>query len=152
MKRIILSLITLMSCTVVFAQSYPDVSYTYDNAGNMTERKIIVDDTPPASKSLQELLDLESVTEKSTEQEFNLKSQTKVYPVPTNSGVNVEFENILTFENSYVELYSMTGSLIDRKESLTQANYINLQKEPRGTYFLKVVVNNNKHVWTIIKN
>ena len=67
------------------------------------------------------------------------KPEPKVYPNPSNGRLSVEFDK--TTEVSGIEIYSITGSLIQKNqysEKYKQKYVLNLHSVSRGTYILKI--------------
>lgn len=73
-----------------------------------------------------------------------------IYPNPTVSAINLQFENIK--KNASVELYDAAGKLV-YTTAVTPAMQIDMTNMPKGTYLLTVIENNKRtRTAQVIKN
>ncbi len=76
----------------------------------------------------------------------------KVYPNPTTGDFVLELNGIETFENTRVEIYSMTGEKISSTNlPVGKKHDLSISGHPHGIYLLQVVSGNNAETTRIIK-
>lgn len=136
MKNIILVIITLTTC-FLHAQS---VEYTYDNAGNRIQRKVItVNGMQQNNGSDQQALVKEKIRVDSGAVLVNL------YPNPTAAKVHVT----LTFQDIpqqtvQLQLFNSSGKLLKNKTVRSLQSQFDLQPYPPGVYYVKILSPENK--------
>jgi hypothetical protein len=75
-----------------------------------------------------------------------------VHPNPTSSYLKLKIEN-LELENVSYQLHDMQGRVIESGIVSNNVTNINLEEQPKATYFLKVTENNqNVKTFKVIKN
>ena len=153
--------------------------YEYDASGNRTARKVLdlkppqftpPPPTPPEDPTLAETEQEETTTEslsllsspspKSSEPEAPeyfiekiAQVELKIYPNPTTEKITFE---ILGFVETRLivslQLYSLTGQLLQTHPVRSTTTTISLAGFPAGTYILKVQINDRIEDWKIIKH
>jgi len=165
MKRKITLLLWLCIPLLCLAQSNPlPRYYEYDAAGNRIVRKVITVQAPPAppEDSLESLpvthyalqdelpssgsqLSPEYYVEKLAQVEM------KIYPNPATEKITLSISNMEKMQTGTLQLYSMNGQLLQTR-LLSEAEVdISLVGLSKGTYILKVQVNDIIENWKIIK-
>jgi hypothetical protein len=142
--------------------------YDYDAAGNRFLRKVIeMNYAPPApidslqvtSEELQVTSDELQVTsdelqELKSEQFFveNIaQTEIKIYPNPTTEKITLEISGWETLQTGIFKLYSMTGQLLQERPVHAVTTEVSLAGLARGTYILKVQINDRTEDWKVIK-
>lgn len=74
-----------------------------------------------------------------------------IYPNPTRGNLKVEFTGANGTEQPYVQLYSITGSLIYSSRATNNLVQVDLSDQPNGTYILNVIEGSLSTTWKIIK-
>ena len=87
----------------------------------------------------------------SNSEEQLLPNEFNIYPNPTNGAFNVELEYIDGLTT--IEVFNAMGSIVLEK-NITSRNLVRLdiQNQPNGIYFVKIISSNNINVKKIIKN
>jgi hypothetical protein len=146
MKQIILVCFLLITAfTTVRSQSLPQntcgVVYTYDAAGNRTQRVYVCNN---ARKAM--------VAADSTLNQFNVKEVVQVsalYPNPTSGTFLIAFTQPL--KQALVTFTDMQGhSLQQRVVSGTQATF-DISSFPAGIYWIKIANGNKPVIYKVIK-
>lgn len=143
-KIIILALFVLTSFYKGYSQDHHGFEYTYDNAGNRTERMFIILKSGETTSTPGYVADTVSITDRAFDLEFIL------HPNPTKSIVQIEISG-----NNYTilkfSLYTLQGSLISNIQQIGTSAIIDLSNQPRGMYILVCQINNQQKEWKIIK-
>jgi hypothetical protein len=139
--------------------------YEYDASGNRTSRKTIVLEEPqfaPAAPQDSALAanELESLTtlmtqELATEPEYFVEKiaqvEIKIYPNPTTEKITLEIPAWENLQTGNFKLFSLTGQLLQEQSVYSTTTSVSLAGLPKGTYILKVYINNRTEDWKIIK-
>jgi len=168
MKKPLLLFLWLSVPLLCMAQNSLSIMYEYDNAGNRVRRKVITfnppDELPPApsdslqvtSYELQEVVSLES--QKSPEiavadyfTETIAQVEMKIYPNPTTENITLQISNMETLQKGILQLYTLNGQLLQTRLLGEAEVTVSLAGLAKGTYILKVFINNTTEDWKIIK-
>lgn len=84
------------------------------------------------------------------DKELTNDDDTKVYPNPSNGIFNIDFTSKM--EVSKIEVYDEKGSLILSKAKEEVGNTIDLTKQPKGMYIVKIYTKNETIVKKIIRS
>ena len=162
MKRKITLLLWLCIPLFCIAQNNPLTRYyEYDAAGNLIVRKVIeVTQAPPAP------LDSLPVTRYALQDEFGSSGsqlspeyyleklaqvEMKIYPNPATEKITLSISNMENLQTGTLQLYSMNGQLLQTR-LLSEAEVdISLVGLSKGTYILKVQINDIIEEWKIVK-
>lgn len=80
---------------------------------------------------------------------FDKERPVKVYPNPVINEVNIELGD---FRATTINIYSVTGQLIDTKNNINESIYsLSLQGKTKGVYFLEIITENKKYQQLFIK-
>ena len=170
MKRKITFLLWLCIPLFCLAQNNPlPRYYEYDEAGNRIVRKVIpVPQAPPAppKDSLAVIRDELQVTSNKLQDELqSFESQKspeyylekiaqvemKIYPNPATEKITLSISNIKKMQTGTLQLYNLNGQLIQTRLLSESEVDISLVGFSKGTYILKVQVNDIIENWKIIK-
>jgi hypothetical protein len=151
MKKQILSLLCLCIPFLCIAQNLPR-EYEYDNAGNRTARKYIsMVFAPPAPSFGGDSIAVEVSQTPVCYTEIIERVEIKIYPNPTTEKITLEISNMETLQTGIFKLYSMSGQLLQERPVYSSTTEISLAGLARGTYILKVQINDTTEDWKIIK-
>jgi len=162
MKRKITLLLWLCIPIFCLAQNNPlPRYYEYDAAGNRIVRKVINVQTAPPMPP-----DSLPVTRYALQDEFGSSGsqlspeyyveklaqvEMKIYPNPATEKITLSISNMEKIQTGTLHLYTLTGQLIQTR-LLSEAEVdISLVGLSKGTYILKVQVNDIIENWKIIK-
>lgn len=160
MKKIITCLISSIGLLITvntFAQT--QYQYTYDDAGNRVQRKVIVEAAArkanPNASNTSSVKTLTSVNGQPTAGSNKKKTSVSdgtaetdqyinvnVYPNPVQDKLKIEFaakDNIIM----HYTLSDSNGRVLLDKENVSQRDEINLSGYQTGVYFLSITDNNN---------
>jgi hypothetical protein len=137
------------------AQSGLGREYIYDAAGNRVLRKVAVLPAPPlpappAPQDSTYTADLSPLTT-----EFYVENiahvEIKIYPNPTTEKITMEISNLENLSNGVFKLYSLSGQLLQEFSVYSSTTEVSLAGFAKGTYILKVQINDQTEDWKIIK-
>lgn len=122
-----------------------DIGFEYDAAGNRTSRYVIYYKSTDAgvknSETPKEYTDVfEGIT-------------VKICPNPNTGKFDVKLTGLKNNENKQVKLfmYNTSGKTIYQNEKPGSINRVDISTRENGVYYLKVLINDNKRIWKIIK-
>jgi len=173
-KQLILSLLFAVPllCT---AQSQLARMYDYDAAGNRTVCAVInltpplappnlpptdsTENHPPATENLETPIPFpfpDTATTKDSAGEYFVErmgnTEIKIYPNPTSEKITLEFSGAIRVENLRpVQLYSLSGQLLQELPVHSAATEISLAGYAKGVYILKVNADGRTENWKVIK-
>ena len=141
--------ILIMLCLVpdVLGQS---VSFTYDAAGNRTQRTIFLQQAPQTRASATEH---EAIKDLEMPRYEDLLGERKVviYPNPTRGMIMIEFQGYGEMTGARLLLYNMQGNLLQQVNNVELSSIIDLTAYPSGMYILHLIEGMHRSEWKIIK-
>ena len=136
MKRhVTIGIFTIIICGSALGQN---VTYSYDNRGNVTKRRV----TPVQNVAKK--------TKKTTKLDLSNDIQNcfNVGPNPTKGPLSIKCSNDISF-GCY--LYNEKGQLLDRKESVKNETQMDLAGYPTGVYLQTIKQNDSNRQYKIVK-
>ena len=76
----------------------------------------------------------------------------KIYPNPTTENITLEIPGWQDLQTGIFKLFSATGQLLQEQPVHNVATTVSLSGLPKGTYILKVYINDRTEDWKVIKN
>jgi YD repeat-containing protein len=146
MKNTLLLLLLFVGIHISNAQT-PYLSYDYDASGNRIQRTVIM------KKSMNAIGLNGSTTpiEQKVETDLFNKLKVTIYPNPTKGELGVDITGDIEMPESSLNLYTLNGQLLIKKEHLMKQNRLDLSRFISGIYFLKLIVGNDVMTWKIVK-
>ena len=138
----------------LFCMAQPSLirEYEYDEAGNRTLRKVVsMQLAPPAPPDTTQTANLTPQTADYFVETI-AQVEIKIYPNPTTENVTLEISNMEKLQTGKFTLYSLTGQLLQEHQVYSSTSTVPLSNLPKGTYILKVNINNRIEDWKVIKN
>ena len=156
MKKLTILLIFLT--TAYFLQAQTEVVFDYDDAGNRTERNIIVlaPESTPNDSTLKtgELSDLPQSPEQTASTaivETIGQRAVHIFPNPTGGKFTVEIEAIGEESAGGLQLHSLSGEKIIDLKNPGRRTEVDLTGRPAGAYILSITINGKTQTWKVIK-
>jgi len=151
MKQKLTFLLAFVIPLFCIAQSSLTVEYEYDASGNRTSRKVIELPAAPSAPNMavaQELPDAEPeyFVEKIA------RVTMKIYPNPATEKITLEISNWEDLQAGMFKLFSLNGQLLQEQPVHSTTTTISLAGLSKGTYILKVRINDKTEDWKVIKN
>ena len=178
MKKSLFLLLWLILPVFCMAQNALPREYWYDNAGNRTVRRVIdMQNAPPAPTDSimnedSHTADLSPLTANLSPHTADLSPHTadlspltadyfverfaqteiKIYPNPTTEKITLEIAGWETLQTGVFKLFTLNGQLLQEQPVHSVSTEVSLTGLAKGTYILKVHINNHIEDWKIIKN
>lgn len=140
MNKVICVLLLFLSIGL-YSQS-PNVSFEYDDDGNMKLRKIIV--TAPATIKRNQP-DEVPVEDKLGEKKI------VIYPNPTYGVFQLSVSGLSTKESNYYCLYSLNGTLLLKRSIATEITNVDISAFSVGAYLMDIYLGEKVSRWKVIK-
>ena len=168
MKKIEIIIVTMLLSQWVLAQEKTtSITYSYDAAGNRTNRSLTVKEPKLDSTTFKEDSTFYSLVEDNSlngeqklmgdattiQQQIDLIAEyyLKVFPNPTEGKLQLVIGNYSNALQGEIRLYQLTGSLLLTQKTISNRNIIDLSGMLVGTYMLELVIAGKKVVWKVIK-
>jgi len=118
------------------------VSFSYDDDGNMKERKLVVVGPTGVKASHKDSV---SVSDEIGEQKIT------IYPNPTRGMFQVAIKIMDNKQKNYFRLYSLSGAYLQEKNITSESTNIDISRYPAGAYLLDVFLGDKVSRWKVIK-
>ncbi len=128
-------------------------SYTYDNAGNRTNRALVMQKMGTVDTTIVET---GGTGDENINPDENLHDNIgdvslTLYPNPTKGLIEIKAENIDADITCEILVYDPKGVLLIKQPWSNGESKVNLTRYPQGTYFVKFVANGEVSDWKVIK-
>ncbi len=145
MKKIVSIYIMICLCTMLSAQT---IRYTYDAAGNRTERYI--DMTPEVRSAKAAATEGDAAAPEELE-DRSLSNAIRIYPNPTEGLLKVEIDNLQENQKASIALMTLQGQTVLRKSNVQGMTELDISNSLQGTYIMRISIDGNNTEWKIIK-
>jgi len=140
--------IVLLSLTCI--QSFSQIEYEYDNAGNRYCRHVIDISTQKVTQTDSTYASDSTIAERNEIIfQFSNESKITVFPNPATQFINIQTDNINSIE---ISIYEYSGKLLFTQISTDTWTSIDLSSMPYGNYIMSTVADGKRKEWKIIKN
>ena len=132
------------SSVMVYAQgdSITQITFTYDDAGNRTDREIVY--YQAQQKSSTKIL---------SDEELEFGKGLAVYPNPAREALFITLhQEALEEPSRFILLYDGTGRLILQSPAEGEVSRVDVSNLTDGTYILRLIYGTRHKEWTIIKH
>ena len=138
MKNFLVTVFLLLTPILLVGQN--TIKYSYDAAGNRTERTIIL-----ATKSA--IVQSDTIfTDQLAERDI------KIYPNPTDGFLKVEIGNTEGIKNCTITISAMnTGKQVKKIKATLPLTDIDVSNQPFGVYIMLIDIDGKYTSWKIIK-
>lgn len=123
------------------AQQY-QTDYTYDLSGNVISRKTIT------LNSTRSIVDSLPTVKRAFE---DITTNTRIYPNPTKGFLKIEILDQGLKDDVNVLVYDLAGRLLIRAKIENSQVELDLSSYQNGTYILRLIRNEERSEWKIIK-
>lgn len=141
MRNIILvAFFSFLGILQLKAQQYK-TDYDYDFSGNIVSRKTI---QLSATRSVIDSLPTTRAFE-------DIATHIKIYPNPTKGFLKIEISDYTIKEDITILVYDLAGRLLINNKTIDSLIDLDLSPYQNGTYILRLIRNEEKSEWKIIK-
>ncbi len=160
MRKVICLFVLFIWVNQLFSQNQEKyIKFTYDNAGNRLSRNVIILESPEqkSTQDTSQFTPLEQIQELAKiEASYNYENldgaKIKIFPNPTQGFLMLRIENYSNTEQLTIHVYNSTGSLLQTKIPDSNSMEIDMSSYTSGLYFLKIIKQDQKLEYKIIKN
>ena len=151
--KLTLFIISTLLITNLMAQTKPYFEYTYDAAGNRTNRKYItlygprynVYDSTKTKNS-------DSIKEQPIVYKDKIgNSDIKIYPNPTHNVLNIEVTNGVDDADALIGIYDQQGRIVEEFRGLKTMNTLDFKSKAPGMYIIRIISDGKKTEWKVMK-
>ena len=79
------------------------------------------------------------------------EKQIRIWPNPTEGHLKVEIQGLAPEEKACLRITSMSGAVVDVKETTSSVSELDLSHCTNGIYLLQIVAGGQETTWKIIK-
>jgi hypothetical protein len=120
-----------------------NIVYTYNEAGNRTNRSIIY--VEQLRSSTEETSPSETTSGLTPEQEV------KLYPNPTKGILTVEIPRLSETSPAKIQIIDISGRTVKHRKTASRQNTFDFSNQANGIYLMKITLNDEISTWKIIK-
>lgn len=136
-KKLTMLLIWVMP----YAASAQSVKYSYDNAGNLIKREIVM----KAKSSYKETSRTECFSEMLSDKDI------RIYPNPTKGRLKIEIAGYENSDRCVLRIFNTSGQQILSTHASSPWTELDISSRANGIYILYISLNNKETTWKIIK-
>lgn len=119
------------------------IRFAYDALGNRVKREIVLQNSDVAKRNLS--------SEEKKEDNFYSEKQIRIWPNPTEGHLKVEIQGLAPEEKASLRITSMSGAVVDVKETTSPVSELDLSHCTNGIYLLHIATGGQETTWKIIK-
>ena len=143
MEKIICLLILMLS-VASYNISAQNISFSYDNDGNMESRYEVTLKSSAPKNTEEKETPAEIISVELAEQKIT------VHPNPTKGEICVEITPLNPEEENFIRIFDSLGRLLETKKIEPERTYLKISGNP-GVYLLNIHLGENVSKWKIIK-
>lgn len=140
MKKNICCLLLLLSLGLN-SQS-PNVSFIYDDDGNMKLRKVII--IAPSNV-------LKKQNEEDTVEDIFGEKKIVIFPNPTDGVFQLSTSGLNAKENNYYCIYSLSGALLLKRNIVVEMTEVDISEFLVGVFLMDIYLGDKVSRWKVIK-
>jgi hypothetical protein len=138
--------------TELFQGAKVPITYAYDEAGNRTDRYIIIMNAKSAAVVRRDSLSqLKSEKISKVYDDHLGDHDVLIYPNPTLGKLKIDITGLDATQNSIIEIYNVQGNIILQTNPATGSDQMDLSSFPNGTYIMRITLGDKKREWRILK-
>jgi hypothetical protein len=129
------------------------VSFSYDASGNRIQREIIFIEKSEIFHENKQSINNNELADTAAIQHNVIINEVNIIIVPNPNGGKFKVVISGTDENTSASLllHNLSGTMILKKENMTKITDVDISKQNNGTYFLSIIINDQKETWKVIK-
>lgn len=123
------------------------IRFAYDALGNRVKREIVLQNSDVAKRNLSS----EEKKEDNFYSDMLSEKQIRIWPNPTEGHLKVEIQGLAPEEKASLRITSMSGVVVDVKETTSPVSELDLSHCTNGIYLLHIATGGQETTWKIIK-
>jgi hypothetical protein len=133
------------------------IKYTYDDAGNMIERKVVLVEISQYSMTRKnakaDVPETDGISETGKKEDIFPETDVRVYPNPNQGMFWLNITGIDVPRAARIEIFTVGGAQVISRKITSLPHAVDISDRPAGIYFLRITFGNDyENVWKIIKN
>ena len=122
------------------------IRFAYDALGNRAKREMLQN-----SDVVKRNMSSEEKKEDNFYSDMLSEKQIRIWPNPTEGHLKVEIQGLAPEEKACLRITSMSGAVVDVKETTSSVSELDLSHCTNGIYLLHIVAGGQETTWKIIK-
>ena len=147
MRKLYIALFFAMFANWALGQTAYNIKYKYDNAGNRTERNVIMLKSAKNDNAQIAAAEMKS----DVYQEDVLGHEIKIHPNPTKGQLRVEITNFGEKMQASIAVYTLAGKPVAVMQAFAGTNLLDISAQPQGVYIMRITIEQTSSDWKIIK-
>ena len=123
------------------------IRFAYDALGNRVKQEIVLQNSDVAKRNLSS----EEKKEDMFYADMLSEKQIRIWPNPTEGHLKVEIQGLAPEEKACLRITSMSGAVVNIKETTSPVSELDLSHCTNGIYLLHIATGGQETTWKIIK-
>ena len=123
------------------------IRFAYDALGNRVKREIVLQNSDVVKRNMSS----EEKKEDNFYSDMLSEKQIRIWPNPTEGHLKVEIQGLAPEEKACLRLTSMSGAVVNVKETTSPVSELDLSHCINGIYLLHIATGRQETTWKIIK-
>ena len=123
------------------------IRFAYDALGNRVKREIVLQNSDVVKQNMSS----EEKKEDNFYSDMLSEKQIRIWPNPTEGHLKVEIQGLSPEEKACLRITSMSGAVVDVKETTSPVSELDLSHCINGIYLLHIATGGQETTWKIIK-
>jgi len=123
------------------------IRFAYDALGNRVKREIVLQNSDVVKRNMSS----EEKKEDNFYSDMLSEKQIRIWPNPTEGHLKVEIQGLAPEEKACLRITSMSGAVVNVKETTFPVSELDLSHCINGIYLLHIATGRQETTWKIIK-
>ena len=123
------------------------IRFAYDALGNRVKREIVLQNSDVVKRNMSS----EEKKEDNFYSDMLSEKQIRIWPNPTEGHLKVEIQGLAPEEKACLRITSMSGAVVNVKETTSPVSELDLSHCIHGIYLLHIATGRQETTWKIIK-
>ncbi len=123
------------------------IRFAYDALGNRVKREIVLQNSDVVKRNMSS----EEKKEDNFYSDMLSEKQIRIWPNPTEGHLKVEIQGLALEEKACLRITSMSGAVVNVKETTSPVSELDLSHCINGIYLLHIATGRQETTWKIIK-
>ena len=123
------------------------IRFAYDALGNRVKREIVSQNSDVVKRNMSS----EEKKEDNFYSDMLSEKQIRIWPNPTEGHLKVEIQGLAPEEKACLRITSMSGAVVNVKETTSPVSELDLSHCINGIYLLHIATGRQETTWKIIK-